>query len=73
MNSKRADFLFASPSAVAGIARFLDFAGMYDVYNISATEVEADVKATYIDWACVGDAFRAVIEKTTKSNTLQLR
>jgi len=57
-----ADFLFATPSPTAGIARFFDFAGGYDIYNSSATEAEADSKALYTDWICVGDAFRAAFK-----------
>jgi hypothetical protein len=54
MKSKRADFLFATPSAISGMARFFDFSGSFDVYNSSRNEAEADAKATYVDWACVG-------------------
>ena len=63
MKTCRADFLFASPSPVAGVARFFDFAGAYDCYNASATESEADSKAVYLDWYCVGNAFRDALRK----------
>ena len=64
MNKKRADYLFATPSAISGIARFLDMAGFYDRYNVSSNDAEADGKATYLDWSCVGDTLRATIDKT---------
>ncbi len=64
----RADFLFAQPSAIAGVARFFDFAGVFDDYNVSANEGEADLKAVYTDWVCVGDAFRTAIVKALPDN-----
>ena len=63
MNTKKADHLFASPSALSGIARFFDMAGVYDVYNGSSSEVDADCKAVYLDWSCVGDNLRAAMRK----------
>jgi hypothetical protein len=61
MNSAYVDFLFARPSAAAGLARFFDFGGSFDAYNVSASEAEADAKATYVDWVCVGDAVRSAV------------
>jgi hypothetical protein len=63
MKTARADFLFASPSALTGVARFFDLAGTFDCYNASPTENEADAKATFTDWLCVGDAFRDAITR----------
>ena len=68
MNNRKADYLFATPSALSGIARFFDFAGTYDTYNVSATEAEADAKATYLDWICVGDALRAAYEQALEGH-----
>jgi hypothetical protein len=59
MKNAHADFLFARPSAVAGVARFFDFGGFFDAYNVSADEAEADAKAMYVDWVCVGDSVRS--------------
>jgi len=56
--SLSSDFLFAQPSAVAGISRFFDCGGCFDDYNISATPDEADAKAMYADWAIVGEAIQ---------------
>lgn len=50
----KTDFLFATPSAISGVARLLDFAGVYDSYNSSASEQEADCKAAIVDWSTVG-------------------
>jgi hypothetical protein len=61
MNNAYADFLFARPSAAAGVARFLDFGGCFDAYNVSSNEGEADAKAMYVDWVCVGDAVRSAV------------
>ena len=63
MNTKKADHLFASPSALSGIARFFDMAGVYDVYNGSASEADADCKAVYLDWSCVGENLREALQK----------
>ena len=61
MKNAYADFLFARPSAAAGVARFFDFGGHFDAYNVSADEAEADAKAMYIDWLCVGDSVRSAV------------
>jgi hypothetical protein len=63
MKNACADFLFARPSAASGVARFFDFGGTFDAYNTSTDETEADSKATYIDWTCVGEAVRAALIK----------
>ncbi len=36
------DFLFARSSWLSGMARTLDLAGIFDDYNISLTEAQAD-------------------------------
>lgn len=57
------DFLFANPSLLSGAARLLDFMGLFDFYNVSPTENEADGRATYADWRAVGnDLFWAMSE-----------
>jgi hypothetical protein len=63
MKNAYADFLFARPSAAAGVARFFDFGGYFDAYNVSADESEADAKAMYMDWLCVGDSVRSAVVK----------
>jgi len=44
-----------------GVARFLDFSGTFDAYNSSASELEADSKATVADWQSVRDSFEEAI------------
>jgi len=63
MKNARATFLFACPSPAAGMARFFDFGGVFDSYNASSTEVEADAIAAHIDWACTGDAILSALTK----------
>lgn len=53
--SMKTDFLFAGPSTLFGFARFLDFAGTFDRYNVSRTPGEADARAMYSDWRMVGE------------------
>ena len=54
MNRASSDFLFASPTFISGAARVLDLYGVYDAYNSSSTEYEADFKAILSDWMVVG-------------------
>jgi len=55
MQSKiKTDFLVASPSLASGYARLFDWYGLYDCYNQSDSETEADGKAIFADWAAVG-------------------
>jgi len=55
MHSKvTSDFLFAQPSFISGVARLLDWYGLYDAYNASRTGREADYKALLSDWRIVG-------------------
>jgi hypothetical protein len=64
MKNAPSTFLFACPSPAAGMARFFDFGGAFDSYNVSTTEAEADAIAARIDWACIGDAFRSALIKS---------
>ena len=50
----RTDYLFATPSFLTGVARLLDLAGRFDVYNDSDDEALADARAMYSDWRMVG-------------------
>lgn len=56
-------FLCADPSWLSGAARILDLGGTFDVYNSSATGEEADAKATYSDWAMVGEDLQHAIDE----------
>ena len=55
MNNKaRTDYLFATPSFLAGVARLFDFGCTFDQYNRSESNAEADARAIASDWAMVG-------------------
>ena len=49
MNKARSDFLFATPTFIYGAARVLDLYGVFDAYNSSSTDYEADYKALWSD------------------------
>ena len=55
---RRSDFLFAQPSFVSGVARLLDWYGLYDAYSTSCTGREADYKALSSDWQMIGQDIR---------------
>jgi len=65
------DFLFSAPSALSGVARFLDFAGAFDAYNISETVEEADAKAIYADWVAVGNDLRSSMSQLEAEEELR--
>jgi len=48
------DFLVAQPGFLYGLARFFDFAGVFDSYNDSRNVVEADARALFADWHITG-------------------
>ena len=63
MGSKvKSDFLVAHPSLASGAARLFDFYALYDEYNISPTEAQADAMATFADWLVVGQDIREAVE-----------
>jgi hypothetical protein len=51
----RSDFLFAQPAFICGIGRLVDLFGLFDTYNQSATNEEADAKGLYSDWRITGE------------------
>lgn len=58
--------LFARPTWIGGLARMVDFGGLFDQYNTYDSPAEADARAIANDWAAVGvdlmnamDAFAA--------------
>jgi hypothetical protein len=51
------DFLFANPTFLYGLARALDLAGEFDIYNASPTPELADWIALHADMAAVGKDF----------------
>ena len=56
------DFLVASPSPFTGAARLLDFYGLFDRYNSSLNEWEADYRALLSDWCVVGQELRSAMQ-----------
>lgn len=64
----RSDFLYAKPSFLEGVARLVDFGGTLNEYNFSQTGDEADARATWMDWAVVGQDMRRVMERFMESS-----
>lgn len=57
------DYLFASPSLLAGFGRVFDPFGLPEPYNLSRSPQEADKRAMAVDWAMVGnDLAEAIAE-----------
>ncbi|MBI1739602.1 MAG: hypothetical protein HYR57_01780 [Candidatus Koribacter versatilis] len=67
MNKARSGFLFAMPSFVSGAARLLDLYCLYDSYNSSSTEREADYKAMLSDWRIVGQDILCAMKQFERS------
>lgn len=55
------------PSFVSGAARLLDLYCVYDLYNSSSTEREADYKAVLSDWRVVGQDILVALEQFERS------
>ena len=55
--------LFATPSFLTGAARLVDLGGVFDKYNSSASEEEADSRALASDWSVVGDDLRKAMDQ----------
>lgn len=66
----RTDFLFALPSFLSGVGRICDLWGVFDSYNTSSTQGEADTWALYSDWRITGQDLRdAMIDETLDYRT----
>ena len=59
--SPRTSYLFARSRALHGIARVVDFFGVYDSYNTSPTPQEADISAVFQDWLAVEEDAKHVM------------
>jgi len=55
-------FLFARPSLLEGMGRVLDLSGTMNVYNISRSPQEADLRALLSDWLAVGGDLWAAVD-----------
>ncbi|HXE09291.1 MAG TPA: hypothetical protein VN612_15415 [Acidobacteriaceae bacterium] len=58
--------LFAQPSYVSGAARLVDLGGVFDKYNKSNSEQEADSRALASDWAAIGNDLSLALDHTSK-------
>ena len=67
VNKARSDFLFATPSFIYGAARVLDLYGVFDAYNSSSTDYEADYKAIWSDWSIVGQDICSAMKQFERS------
>ena len=56
-------FLFADPSFLSGASRTLDLFGVYDHYNASETQLEADTRAIASDWLITGQDIQGAIDQ----------
>ena len=55
--------LYAQPSALSGAARLVDLGGIFDRYNHSQTEAEADSRALASDWTAVANDLREAMKQ----------
>jgi hypothetical protein len=60
---KLTDFLFATPSFIAGMGRAIDLGGTMTTFNLSDTPAEADERALLSDWIAVGNDMREAFKK----------
>jgi hypothetical protein len=60
-NDVRSTFLFTEPSFLTGAGRIFDLWGGFDIYYISRSPAEADLRALYADWRVIGQDFRDVM------------
>jgi len=72
MTQIASDFMFASPSALSGVARLLDLFGQFDLYNQSWTPEEADFWALYSDWRIIGQDLEAALKQFSAERGLEL-
>lgn len=58
--------LFAQPSFISGAARLVDLGGVFDKYNRSQTEMQADSRALASDWSSVGNDLRDALQRMNR-------
>ena len=56
-------FLSSSSSFISGFAKAIDLAATLLVFNSSDSAEEADSKATYADWAVIGNDLRGAMDE----------
>jgi hypothetical protein len=55
--------LFAQPSFLSGTARLVDLGGVFDKYNRSKTEEQADGRALASDWLSIGGDLQTALQR----------
>ncbi len=55
-------FLITQPSMAKGAGTVFNIWGNYYGFNVSETEVAADMRALESDWGMVGEDFKRVVE-----------
>ena len=57
------DFLFATPTLLTGAGTVINLAGDYYRFNISDSDVEADLRAIASDFGVTGEDIRKAIKE----------
>lgn len=71
--SSRTDFLFPSPSFLIGAGSIFNIGGNYFEYNLSETDLQADLRALIADWLTIKKDFELAEKKfKNKINTNQI-
>jgi hypothetical protein len=71
--SSRSDFLFPSPSFLIGAGSIFNIGGNYFEYNLSETDLQADLRALISDWLAIKKDFELAEKKfKNKINTNQI-
>ena len=61
--SNRTDYLFPSPSFLIGAGSIFNISGNYFEYNLSETDLQADLKALISDWLAIKKDFELAEKK----------
>jgi hypothetical protein len=64
------NYLFGKPSFFSGMSRTLDLWGLFDDYNYSLTDEQADQIALYQDWVAVSQDMQTVLGKVKNNPAL---
>lgn len=61
--SSRTDYLFPSPSFLIGVGSIFNICGNYFEYNLSETDLQADLRALLSDWLVIRKDFELAEKK----------
>ena len=67
----RTDFLFAQPTFLTGIGRLVDLFEVFDDYNHSRTEAEADARGLYADFRITGEDIVRALQSAKDEDAAQ--